>query len=90
MTLLLLREIMEHGIRTGFINDNPTVHVHLLPMQAFKRSLTARGKKVGELLAKGVGLGKIGAVMKFLDVARIMYYANLIPLSREDMYNDPL
>ena len=94
LTLLLLREIMEHGIRTGFINDNPTVHVRLLPMPAPPkagpapaRPLTARGKKVGELLAKGVGLGKICAVLKISDIARIMYFANLIPLSREDMYN---
>lgn len=30
LTLLLLREILEHGIKTGFINDNPTLHVRLL------------------------------------------------------------
>ncbi len=30
LTLLLLSEIFEHGIKTGFINDNPTLHVRLL------------------------------------------------------------
>lgn len=30
LTILLLREIFEHGIKTGFINDNPTLHVRLL------------------------------------------------------------
>ena len=30
LTILLLREILEHGIKTGFINDNPTLHIRLL------------------------------------------------------------
>lgn len=32
LTLLLLREILEHGIKTGYINDNPTLHIRLLEM----------------------------------------------------------
>ncbi len=87
LTLLLLREILEYGIKTGFINDNPTVHVHLLPMPAVPRVLTARGRMVKDLLSKGVLLGRISILLKMPDIARLMYYANLIPLSREDMYN---
>lgn len=30
LALLLLREILEYGIKIGFINDNPTLHVRLL------------------------------------------------------------
>jgi site-specific recombinase XerD len=30
LTLLLLREILEYGIKTGYINDNPTLHIKLL------------------------------------------------------------
>lgn len=30
LTLLLLREIFEHGIRLGFLNDNPGLHVDFL------------------------------------------------------------
>ncbi len=33
LTLLLLREILEHGIKTGQINDNPTLHVRLLDIK---------------------------------------------------------
>ena len=29
LTLLLLREILEYGIKTGHINDNPTLHIRL-------------------------------------------------------------
>jgi integrase len=32
LTLLLLREILEYGIKTGYINDNPTLHIRLLDM----------------------------------------------------------
>jgi len=38
-------------------------------------------------LSKGVGLGKIAQLLKIADVSRIIYYANLIPLNREDVYN---
>ena len=30
LTLLLIREALEFGIKTGFINDNPTLHISLL------------------------------------------------------------
>ncbi len=87
LTLLLLREILEYGIKMGFINDNPTLHVRLLPVPAVPRVLTARSKMVKDLLGKGVSLGRISILLKMPDIARLMYYANLIPLSREDMYN---
>src|SRR3989338_1957732 len=80
LTLLLLREILEYGIKTGFINYNPTVHVRLLPVPVVPRVLTARGKMVKDLLGKGVLLGRISILLKMPNIARLMYYANLIPL----------
>ena len=86
-TLLLLREILDHGIKLGFINDNPTLHVRLLPLPPRKRPLTARYKFAQELLSKGVPLSKVFKLLKLSDIAKMMYYANFIPLQREDMYN---
>lgn len=34
LTILLLREIFEEGIKTGFIKDNPTMHVRLLEVES--------------------------------------------------------
>jgi len=34
LTLLLLREVLEHGIKTGYINDNPTLHIKLFEIPA--------------------------------------------------------
>ncbi len=36
LTLLLLREMFEYGIKLGFINDNPTLHVRLLDMKRLR------------------------------------------------------
>ncbi len=84
-TLLLLRDIMDYGIKIGFLNDNPTVHVRLLPMPKSKRPTTARWQMAQGLFDKGVGLGKASLLLGFSDIARMMYFANLIPLSREDI-----
>jgi len=86
-TILLLREMMEYGIKLGFINDNPTLHIHLLQWPARNRPVTKRYELVRDLFAKGASLGRICKLLSFSDIARIMYYRNLIPLSREDMYN---
>ena len=86
-TILLFREMMEYGIKLGFINDNPTLHTRLLPWPARNFPKTKRYEFVRGLLAKGTSLGRICKVLPLSDIARIMYYRNLIPLSREDMYN---
>ena len=86
-SILLLREMMEYGIKLGFINDNPTLHIRLLPWTAKNPPVTKRYKLVRDLFAKGAGLGKICKLLSLSDIARILYYRNLIPLSREDMYN---
>ena len=86
-TILLFREMMEYGIKLGFINDNPTLHTRLLPWPARNFSKTRRYEFVHSLLAQGTSLGRICKVLPLSDIARIMYYGNLIPLSREDMYN---
>ncbi len=86
-SILLLREIMEHGIKLGFINDNPTIHVALLslPQKSLKR--TPRFEMAQQLLGKSVTLGKAVKLLKLTDIARVMYFSNLIPLKREEMYN---
>ena len=86
-SILLLREMMEYGIKLGFINDNPTLHIRLLPWPVKNRSITKRYKLVQDLFAKGTSLGKICKLLSLSDIAKILYYRNLIPLSREDMYN---
>ena len=86
-SFLLLREILDYGIKLGFINDNPTVHVRLLKLQDRSFPQTKRAQMARELLTKGIGLGKACQLLKVTDIGRVMYFANLIPLSREDMYN---
>jgi Phage integrase SAM-like domain len=86
--LLLMREVLESGIRLGFINDNPCLHVRLLPWP--KRSPlkhTPRFDMAKRLLSQGVGLGKLTQLLKLPDIGRAFYFANLIPLNREDVYN---
>lgn len=87
-SILLLREIMEHGIKIGFLNDNPTLHVTLMPSRKKKYKQTPRLLLAQELLNKSVGLGKAVKLLQLTDVARIMFFSNLIPLKREEMYND--
>ena len=34
LTLLLLREFFEYAIKLGYLNDNPTLHIRLLPVKS--------------------------------------------------------
>jgi len=86
-SILLLREALEHGIKSGFINDNPTLHVRLLPWPVRQRPATRRYRLARELFSKGASFGKTFELLRLPDIGRMVYYANLIPLSREDMYN---
>ena len=86
-SILLLREIMEYGIKLGFIHDNPTIHVQLLSLPKKQHPITKRYALAQELLSKAVPLGKVCKLLQISDIARLMYYANLIPNSREEMYN---
>ncbi len=88
LSLLLLRDILEYGIKIGFLNDNPTLHVRLLPLEG-KGEIpqTPRYRLIKGLFAQGLTIGRVCQLVKFSDVARLMYYAKIIPLSREDMYN---
>ncbi len=88
LTILLIRDILEFGIKLGFLNDNPSLHVRLLPWpKAPERRPTDRYNKAKQLLPQGVGLGKLSQLLSLSDISRAVYYANLIPLSREDVYN---
>ncbi len=88
LTLLLLREILEYGIRIGLINDNPTLHIRLLEWPKKIMPVTeGRFNLAKDLLGRGVSLGKVYQVLKLKDVAQIMYWSNFIPLQRQDVYN---
>ncbi len=87
-SILLLRDVLEFGIKLGFLNDNPSLHVQLLPWPSRpERKATARYIKASELLQIGVGLGKLSVLLGFKDIARTLYFSNLIPLSRHDVKN---
>ena len=61
-----MRDILEFGIKLGFINDNPSLHVRLLPWpRLLKRKGTPRYKLAKQLLSQGVGLGKLTQLFKF-------------------------
>lgn len=85
LSILLLREIMEYGIKLGFINDNPTLHVTLLPGQQRNYIQSPRFKLAKDLLGKSVPLGKVVKLLKLSDVGRIMYFSNLMPRQREEV-----
>lgn len=87
LSILLLREMMEYGIKLGFINDNPTIHMRLLPVPGGHKGTSARYTEAQELFAKGVPLGKIYKCLALTDIGRIVYFMKVIPLSRADMYN---
>jgi len=87
LTILLLREVLEYGINIGFINDNPTLHLRLLEMPTQPLRAGRRWNMAKDLLGRSVGLGKVCQILKLKDVAQVMYWANFIPLQREDVYN---
>ena len=87
-SILLLREILEFGIKLGFINDNPCLHVKLLSWpKSPNRKENLRYAQMKKLMQQGIGIGKVAQLLKLSDIAKIIYFANLIPLNREDVYN---
>jgi site-specific recombinase XerD len=87
-TVLLIREILEFGIKLGFINDNPSLHLRLLPWsRAAQRRSTPRHELAKQLLSKGIGLAKCAQLMGLTDMARLMYFADLIPLNWQDRHD---
>jgi len=88
LSILLIRDVLEFGIKLGFINDNPSLHVRLLPWpKRHQRRPTARYSMAKQLLSQGVGLAKLAQLLGLPDISRAVYYADLIPLSREDVNN---
>jgi hypothetical protein len=86
LTILLLREIMEYGIRIGFINDNPTLHISLLKLPTTPERTGGRSQAAKEVFRRNLSLEKACAILKLKDVGQVMYWSNFIPLKREDVY----
>ncbi|MDE1920477.1 MAG: hypothetical protein KGJ09_01890 [Candidatus Omnitrophica bacterium] len=83
LTLLLIRDVLEFGITLGFINDNPCLHLRLLPWPPSRPPKeTPRYVLARRLLSQGVGLARLAQLLKLTDIARCIYFADLIPLSR--------
>ncbi|MEI7998968.1 MAG: hypothetical protein WCH62_05625 [Candidatus Omnitrophota bacterium] len=86
LTILLLREILDYAIKKGFINDNPTIHIHLIELRSKSIKNTERLLLVKKLLRNNVSLGSFYQLLNLKDVAQIMYWSNFIPLIRDDIY----
>lgn len=71
LTLILLQEILDYGIKTGFINDNPTLHIGFLEL---KRS-TARDVLSDEDCARILE----NVPPPYQDMFRLMRYTGLRP-----------
>lgn len=68
-TLLLLRETFEYAVKTGHLNDNPTLHIKLIDD---RRVYNKRNKKVEDVLRKGVSVFRLAQMLKMRDVLRAM------------------
>ncbi len=86
LTILLLREILEYGIRIGFINDNPSLHISLLKLPLTIIKTGQRSQVAKDLLLRSISLEKIYSILKLKDVAQIMYWSDFIPLKRDEVY----
>ena len=86
-SLLLLAEFLNEGINAGFINDNPTIHVKLLPWPINQRARSYKAQQVQGYFKQQLSIIKITQSLKLTDVARLMYFSNFIPTQREDVYN---
>ncbi len=87
LSIVLLREVLEYGIKIGFINDNPTLHIVLLMLPPRVIRGGRRLERAKDLFSQGVRLEKICKILQLKDVAQIMFWSNFIPLKREDVYN---
>ncbi|MCB9771343.1 MAG: phage integrase SAM-like domain-containing protein [Candidatus Omnitrophica bacterium] len=70
-SLLLLREIFEHALKLGYLNDNPTLHIRFVPDQ--RRNCIVKAS-IKEILDKGVSLFRLAHLLKFSDVLRAMIF----------------
>lgn len=75
-TLLLLREILEYGIKTGFINDNPTLHVRLLEAEGRAKTVVSDAQITACLQS---------ADRPYQDVLTFMRYTGLRPTEAVDL-----
>ena len=82
-TLYLLRDVLDYGIKLGYINDNPTVHTRFFIVKEFKQPpvVTSEQRLIQELCQKGVPLLTIGKRLEFKDIARVMRYSGFVKTS---------
>lgn len=86
-SLLLLRDVMDFGIKIAFINDNPTIHLKLCPWPHKEFKNTARCRRIKDLFQKNLAFGKVCQLIGLNDIARLSYFKNLMPAVRPDIYS---
>lgn len=73
-TLLLLREMFQYSIKLGYLNDNPTLHIHFIPDTRKLKVKDQNNKGVQDFLAKGVTLFRLAQLLEFSDVLKAMRF----------------
>lgn len=79
--LVLLKEVFEYAIKSGYLNDNPTLHIRYV---VDARKWIAKNKLAQEALAKGVSLFRLAQLLKISDILRVMPF---LPLVRHPLQN---
>ncbi len=80
-TLVLLKEVFEYAIKSGYLNDNPTLHIRYI---VDDRKWIAKNKLAQEALSKGVSLFRLAQLLQINDILRVMPF---LPLVRHPLQN---
>lgn len=74
-TLVLLKEVFEYAIKSGYLNDNPTLHISYV---ADDRKQISKNKLAHEALTKGISLFRLAQLLKINDILRVMPFLPLV------------
>jgi len=77
-TILLLREIFEYAIKSGGLNDNPTLHIKLVADDRRMHDRFVHNARARAVLDKGISLFRFAHLMKMGDVLRAMPFYRLL------------
>ena len=69
LTLRLLRDVLEYGIKLGLINDNPTLHIRLCPVTPRKKYYFLKEEEIHQLLT--------GAAPDFAFIIQVILHTGL-------------